>query len=261
MSICIWCKRENTTTSIEHIIPEALGCPDDFILSDGLVCKKCNNGMGHLDRAVIDEFELLALMAGVPRKKGRRPKIQSRGNLRGTIGPDGYVLSINMEKHPVIAYDGQKLGAFGKSDRNVKASFVVDGDVATVSFATTLGANPKFVRGIVKIAFSSFAHFLFKYSEKHELVYSEYFDPVRKFVLRGQGDRRLLLLDPGDKNYFNTVSQPFVTNSGEHFVHMRLTHLEFIVDLSPELACFYEFRKELQCKFGNNGWGQLPLDK
>jgi hypothetical protein len=36
MKPCIWCKKQSTSKqSIEHIIPESLGCPEAFVLMDG----------------------------------------------------------------------------------------------------------------------------------------------------------------------------------------------------------------------------------
>jgi HNH endonuclease len=62
---CIWCTKLNASTAVEHIIPEALGCPNGFVLKDGAVCESCNNNLGHLDQAVLDEFDMLVFLAGV----------------------------------------------------------------------------------------------------------------------------------------------------------------------------------------------------
>jgi hypothetical protein len=101
MSKCIWCLNESTVNHVEHIVPEALGCPDNFVLTNEEVCIKCNNGLGHIDQAVIDDFDFPAFMAGIPRKGGKPPIISSRGNVKGAVEPNGPGISFNMEKHAV----------------------------------------------------------------------------------------------------------------------------------------------------------------
>ncbi|MCF6319932.1 MAG: HNH endonuclease, partial [Proteobacteria bacterium] len=75
MNKCIWCGKFNQDKDIEHIIPEALGCPKDFFLDNGVVCKKCNNNLAYLDRAVIGDFKIPAFLAGVTKKKNKSPKV------------------------------------------------------------------------------------------------------------------------------------------------------------------------------------------
>jgi len=40
---CIWCKSEHTDRSVEHIVPESLGCPRELVLRNGEVCDVCNS--------------------------------------------------------------------------------------------------------------------------------------------------------------------------------------------------------------------------
>ena len=255
MTNCIWCGATDGIPAVEHIIPEALGCPDSFVLSRGEVCKKCNNGMAHLDQAVIDDFDFPSFMAGVPRKNGRPPAVRSRGNVIATKDSDGSRISINMEPYPVEAHDGTELGKFGKSPRNIKASLKHDGPVGRVNFSTPIGQNPKFVRGIVKIAFSSLVYFL-----GLEVALQKHFDPVRAFVRCGQGVRRILLTANEDTQYRNEVWPPYRSQTGEYAVVVRLAAIEFFVDLSPELLLFPIFKEEAGAMYGKSGWSYLPLD-
>lgn len=71
---CIWCKRPVRKTNIEHILPESLGCPPQFVLQ-GCVCMSCNNSLGHVDQALLKQFEIVAFMHGVPRKGGGRRRL------------------------------------------------------------------------------------------------------------------------------------------------------------------------------------------
>jgi hypothetical protein len=228
MMECIWCKYPNASSALEHIIPEALGCPEGFVLSEGAVCRKCNNGLAHLDQAVIEDFDILANMVGVTRKKGRPPEIRRRGNVIGTTGPNGKELSINMEHYAVEAHDGSRLGALGKSSRNIHASFERDGQLAKMSFSVPIGQSAKFVRGIVKIAFSSLAYFL-----GADMALAEDFDPVRLFVKKGGGERAIILMPSSDGGYSNRAWPPYQTETGEYAVTFRLATVEFYVDLSP----------------------------
>lgn len=160
MATCIWCLTEDTEPSLEHIIPEALGCPEGFVLSGGVVCKSCNNGLAHLDRAVIDDFDMFAFQANVPRKGGRPPVVKGRGNLVATREASGPEISINMKREGKLAHDGSTLGAFGRSNRNVRATLAREGNFGRVSLSTPIGQDPKFVRGVTKIAFSGLVYFL-----------------------------------------------------------------------------------------------------
>lgn len=255
MARCIWCKSVGTPAALEHIIPEALGCPEGFVLSGGTVCRACNNGLSHLDQAVIHELDILTYMAGVPRKKGRAPEIRGRGNIIGTREPDGYTISINMERYPVKAHDGSRLGAFGKSDRNIGATLERDGQFAKIAFSTTIGQNPKFVRGILKIALSSLTYFL-----GEEAALSEDFDPVRTFVQHGAGGRPIFLMPSTSGGYVNQVWPPYQSGSGEYAITFRLAVIEFCVDLSPKLALFSVLKTKAFEAYGSSGWTYLPVD-
>jgi hypothetical protein len=186
MQRCIWCKKDVVKKNVEHIIPEVLGCPDRFHLV-GCVCEQCNNHLGHLDQAVADDFDISAFMAGVPRKKGRAPKVTNRGNFVAKHTNEGPTILINMEAYPVQGVHDTHLGRFGTSSRNIHACFENKGKFATVKFRTRIGESPKFVRGIHKIALSSLAYFI----GAEEAIHPKY-DPIRDFVCKGKGYSRLL---------------------------------------------------------------------
>ena len=129
MTNCIWCTKANQDLAEEHIIPDALGCPSDLVLRKGKVCQSCNNRLGHLDRAVVDEFDMVAFHENIPRKGGKAPAIHSRGNVVATRCSTGSVMTFNMEKHSVKAHCGTTVGAYGKSTRNIKARLSVTGNL------------------------------------------------------------------------------------------------------------------------------------
>jgi hypothetical protein len=224
----------------------------DLGLSNGAVCTECNNFLGHLDQALLNQFEIPAFMAGVPRKKGRPPEIKSRGNVIGTVGSFGKEISINMETHPVFAHDGSKLTGFGKSPRNIRAALDQSGQAASISFAVQLDHDPKFIRGIVKIAFSSLAYFL-----GTDFALTEVFDPVRLYVRNGQGARSILCVVSHEDCYKNQVWRPCESKTGECMVKLRLAYFEFYVDLSPNLTLFPIMKEKAKVLYGETGWSWL----
>lgn len=214
---CIWCKRSDRKRSIEHIIPESLGCPPELILKRGEVCQKCNNRLAHLDKAIVDDFDFLIYMNSIPRKRGRPPEIRSRGNVIGTHDKSGPALFFNMESHPVQTHLGERLGAYRGSERNMRASLERTGNIAKISFETEFGRNPKFARGLLKIAFSSLAWHL-----GAQALANESFNPIRRFVTKGYGFRPVILCIDSDNGYRNQVWRPYVSPDGHYSIEFRL---------------------------------------
>ncbi len=250
---CIWCLGPAKSDHQEHIIPEAIGCPDGFVLPGTVVCRKCNNGLAHLDKAVVEEFDFLVFMAGVPRKKGRPPIVKSRGNVVASVESTGPTYTFNMEAHSVPAHDGSTLAPFRGSRRNIRAKFSRDGNAATVSFAQPFGDNPKFVRGLTKIAFSSLAYFL-----GAPLARDSIFNPIRNFVLFGSGKRHVVLSAARDAEYRNSAWSPYVSESGGYAVTFRIAQVEFLVDLTEGESDLPIFEAKAREQYGDVGWCTLP---
>ncbi len=252
---CIWCSGIAKGRHIEHIIPQALGCPTNFVLTGTTVCLKCNNGLAHLDRAVSDEFDFLTFLAGVPRKKGRPPVISSRGNVHGSHKSNNPTITFNMERHAMVAHDGSRVAAYGGSDRNVNAQFnKIDEKKAQVSFSITLGNNPKFVRGLTKIAFSTAAYFL-----GAESIRGEAFEPVRQFVLNGIGNRHVMITESADPTFRNQAWPPYRHSSGGLVVTFRLAQAEFLIDLTPDEGLLPIFEAKQMDINGTSGWCVSPM--
>jgi hypothetical protein len=251
---CIWCTQLNASTAVEHIIPEALGCPNGFVLKDGAVCESCNNNLGHLDQAVLDEFDILVFLAGVKGKRGRPPKINSRGNMFGTWDKSGRVMHINIGRNSVKTEGGGVLSAYGKSRRNIRAGLTRSGNVADISFQLRLGEGPKFVRGIMKIAFSSLAFYC------PSEVLAPHFESIRRFVTDGDGVRKIIWMGAPDKKFTNQVRPPFLHESGDYYaVSFRLAMVDFVVDLSPDMRLFEILKQKAYEQYGATGWSWLPL--
>jgi len=251
MSICIWCKKIINNPTREHIIPEALGNPVDFMLE---LCRPCNNNLGHLDQAVIDQFDIPIFNAGVKRKKGKSPIISNRGNVVGRITSTGPEIHVNMENHNVISPDGIKIAPFRGTNRNIKIFVKQDNDNLEISLEFEIFTNrPKFVRGIYKIGFSSLAYFL-----GTEVAIRDEFDSIREFVLHGKGDRKILIQACTDTLYKNEVNQPLIRNENEYCVRLRLMCFEFLIDLSPNHSLFPIWVQLSRKLYGDDGWKCLP---
>jgi hypothetical protein len=260
MAICIWCKEDNKPAALEHIIPESMGCPDQFVLKDGEVCKPCNNHLAYLDKAVIDSFDVFLFLAGIPRKKNRKPTINSRGNMVAMNLNGENTMFVNMDPTEVTFPPGVRVAGRGKSTRNINFTFNEDGSVADFSFSTTIGDDPRFIRGIYKIAFETVAYFL-----GPNILLTAAYDPLRQFVIHGKPARKLVLLhgfvshQEGFPPYRHQVLPPFTMEGHEGFVvRMHLGVLEFWLDLTKNGSAINRICKEAENLFGNTGWSCLP---
>lgn len=249
---CIWCQHSGQLKSIEHIVPEAVGCPAGFVLKSGEVCRGCNNHLGALDSAVADDLDIQRFMYGIPGKRGKLPTISSRGNVVGSHNVSGAPeISINMESYPVPSHDGRQMGAFGRSPRNIPTSMTIDGNSATVHGKFEFGQNPKFIRGITKIAISSIAYFY-----GAEAAISANLKPARQFVLSGQGRRSIFVL--GDLPPQTYVRKPLPDADGNFVCELCLLGVGFLVDLSPALTRTAWIEQMLIGQYGRAGWTTIP---
>jgi hypothetical protein len=251
---CIWCLCDTTDGHREHIIPVAVGGFDEFSLPGSVVCKACNNGLAHLDRAVADEYDTSAFLARVPGRDGKLPAIRSRGNLVATIEPTGPAMTFNMERFAVPAHDGTKAGPYRSSSRNINAKLEIDGSVARISFKQEFGSGPKFVRGITKIAFS-FLAFLKGPATAHQPKY----DAIRQFVRYGIGTRHAMLLGCDDHEYRCGPASLSSSENEEYAVQFRIGHADFLADLSEHESLMPMFKRKMQETYGTSGWTVLPL--
>ena len=255
MSRCFWCLNEARGNHIEHIVPEAIGCPPGFTISSEWICVRCNNGLGHLDQAVGDDFDFLALMNGIPRKGNKPPKISSRGNVLGTVETDGPAISFNMGNAPVTAHDQSELAPYRGRDRDIRATFDSEGLTGTVSFDVKFGASRKFVRGIYKIAFSALGYLV-----SFEELYREKYNFVRKYVRKGVGDRHILLYPEPDGAYSHHFGSPIISDPHNYLMSFRLGHIRFFVDLSETEFAYERLKAESEKQLGKKGWTYLPID-
>jgi hypothetical protein len=158
-----------------------------------------------------------------------------------------------MERYPVIAHDGSTLAPYRGSRRDVRASLANDGGLGTISFTLPFGTNPKFVRGLTKIALSSLTYFL-----GPSLTRTSRFDAVRDFVVMGKGDRHVLVKEAGDTEFRNSAWAPYVSGSGDYVTTFRIARVEFLVDLSESESALAGLEVNAHEQYGNVGWCTLP---
>lgn len=238
---CIWCKNTVVEKVVEHIIPEPLGCPEDFLLQNKEICGRCNNNLGHLDQALIDEFDIFAFKNGIPRKKGKKPIINNRGNMVGKYIYDEKVIFLNMDNTPFLTQFGDKVSSYGNSKRAVNASLSSDGSIAKVNFKLNCFSSPKFFRALHKIAFESLV-----FSVGVEEGLNPRYDSIREYVLHGQGTREVLFTTTDDGFYKNEFYGLEKTKNDEYLSLFRLAHFEFGVDLSSNMDLIKVIKKRIE---------------
>lgn len=245
---CIWCKNAVIESVPEHIIPEPLGCPENFVLKDKEICKRCNNNLGHIDQALIDDFDIFLFNNNIPRKKNKKPLIANRGNVIGKQTPYGKTYFISMENHVIQSPFGDKISSLKNQKRNIKAKLAINGDKATVNFSTQIGNTQKFVRGIYKIGFEAL---VFRFGVEEAL--KEKYDSIRQYVMEGKGKRKILISICEDANYKNELYNFRLTENKDYVASFRLGHFDFAVDLSMDMNAVENMEKEIS----KNDWQNI----
>lgn len=252
---CIWCQGPAGGHHVEHIVPEVIGCPPNFVLPAEIICLSCNNGLGHLDQAVADDFDFVSFQAGIPRKKGRPAGITGRGNVYGLRGANGPEIFFNMDPVPILASDGTHVAAYRGSERNIKANLEKGESCAQISFQVTFGQAKKFQRGIYKIALSALVYFI-----GPKELYKPKYDQLRQYVRKGSGTRHFIVLaetDSGD--YHHKFVPPFVSPTGDYVLEFRLACVRFIVDLSESESYLPKIAEAANREVGEKGWTVVPI--
>lgn len=245
---CLWCGATRYAPSLEHIIPEALGCPEGFVLHEG-VCERCNNGLGHVDQALVRQFEVQTVMAGIPRKKGRRPTIEGWAPLRGAQGPNGPILHLNAGPDDVII-DGRPLKPAGRATGIHSVEMSRDGRVGTLRFSMDIGRDPKLRRALYKIGLETVALYL-----GLPRALDPAFDPVRAYVRHGAGDFAVIVMDAGAGDG-HEVSAPWKGPEGL-IVPVTIFGVSFLLDLTQDQKGLTRIESELRRTQGGEGWSWL----
>lgn len=221
------------TPSVEHIIPDALGCPDHFILKS-CVCKSCNNGLGYIDQALINDFAIVAFMVGIPGKGGKPPSITTWSPVASNYENGEKQLHLNADKQPVIAA-GKNLKPATRSTGITNVTFDNKNGQAEVRFTQDFGKSPRFFRALMKVALGAVALYL-----GPEIAASPQYNAVREFVLTGKGSFRALLVSPNDAPGYSLTILPPAESCDYEMAAINILGVTLLVDFDPDqkgLAC------------------------
>lgn len=207
--LCIWHKDESKEFDEAHIIPEALGCPENFLLRNGEECKNCNNRLAYVDRALIDSFDVLRFHVGQPTKKGKPPQVTGRPNLFASFDTNGPTIEVNLGKSNKRTSTGKNLSPGKGRPGGVAGSVAVNGQEALLTLKVPIAHQPLLSRAIHKVALASLVKLI-----SHEHVLNPTYDPVRDFVLQGVGSREVLMLSHGEWSYRHAVGPVYSSPQG-----------------------------------------------
>ncbi|MFD9901293.1 hypothetical protein [Mesorhizobium sp. NPDC059025] len=249
---CIWCSKSAFIPSLEHILPQALGCPPGFVL-DRDVCRKCNNGFGHLDLTLLRQFELITFLGNVPRKRGKRPSLDNWSFVLGRYTERGSELHINGGPGNYEAL-GKTLKPVPVTKDLEDVSFEVVGNQATLTFSQRFGDDPKFVRALYKVAFENAVFWL-----GPAIASTAEMAAVKKFVRKGRGEFSTVLLggSSGREHHFGPPYHG--TDTAYLAVGMRIFGIDFVADFDPKQRVIASMVDILTSQ-GRQNWTVLPLD-
>lgn len=249
-SPCLWCRAPKYRADLEHVVPEALGCPPWLVLEDG-VCKACNNGLGHVDQALVRQFEMAAFIGGVPRKKGRKPSVDGWASLATRHGADGPEVHFNAGPGDWTV-GARRVKPASAATGVLDHSFTPDGMMTTVSFGLAFGEDPKLARALYKLGLGLLAA-----REGLPVALDARYDAVRRFVRQGEGDFRYLAI-PGDDPHGHAFWPFWRGPNGEGpLIPIRLFGVEITLDLDAGQRCLARLQTELSNQ-EELAWRRLP---
>jgi len=201
---CIFCGTKTHKEPREHIVPEGLIGHQPFeikfgsiiadpkrllILDHDEVCRRCNNRLGALDGYLQQQLGFLrAYWNPVGTKKGK-PATAQRPGMYAERRKDGPHVALNMEAHAVVTAEGVRIAPAGSEQLAVRVKdFKVNGRIATMTIQQPVRMDKRFMRALHKIAFE-----LLCFQKGPELVLDSAYDPLRRYILRGQGNREMVL--------------------------------------------------------------------
>jgi hypothetical protein len=222
---CIWCGKPDAR-SLEHILPESLGCPKGFVLATG-VCVECNSKFGTLDSALLRPFELLTVQKGIPRKGGRKPTINRYSTIASDYDENGPTFFINRGNRSIEIPTGKRLGATSRKDDIVDFSVMrLPNGQDQISFKQKLLFDRVAVRCLFKIALESIAFY-----EGLEAAEHPAFDHIRRFVCDDEGSLKALLMEGGS---FDAYMGRRHSKAGCHpVVPFTILGVGFVCDFDP----------------------------
>jgi hypothetical protein len=86
------------------------------------------------------------------------------------------------------------------------------------------------------------------------------YDPIRNFVMKNEGNRKIFMGETDDLRYRNQVWSPYNDKEGNYLIFLRIASLEFIVDLSPGMTIISKIYNNAMKLYGRKGWTILPVE-
>lgn len=230
--VCIFCKNDSIeSTSIEHIIPESIGSPENFYLPKGTVCSKCNNEtLAQLDNSLKNFFGVLVPFYIKVNKKGNPATYNGKNifveNLNGDIQ-----VHLNIQGDDVQVKEGVRIKSLPKNQgvvNRISWEDTING-TAKISFTQKFEVNKSVKRALHKIAFEYLC-----YLKGKKFVLSDEYEGVRRYIIDGIGERRILMGEKcliADKDGLHQ----FQNFCGDLFLPFVLFNITFIVGLKESL--------------------------
>jgi len=231
--ICIWCKKDFPKLSLEHGIPDALYCPPELVMSN-VACTKCNNGLSRVDRALVKQFEMITVIYGVPRKRGRKPTVSSWGPIRSEHRHDGPHIYLNAGPGTVEAM-GKPLHAAtpasGITDVWIKP------EQGQAGYSQQIGNDPRFVPALYKIGLN-----LVAWKLGPEIAAGEAYDHVRSYVRLEKNAPKMQAALMREIVQRPLTEAGILNKAGRDYPACRITILgwTFIIDLDPAQRSFLD---------------------
>lgn len=245
--ICIWCKANLPKLSREHIIPEALGCPDEFSRDD-IACQNCNSKLGReVDPSLIKPFEILKFNLGILGKRKQQPKVSGWAAVAGYHKDGDRILAINAGKKAVK--DGVRKLVPAHRTNGISDAWIKP-EEGRLGFKQDFGGDPKFVRGLYKVGLNAVAYYL-----GAEVAAGADYDHIRTFVLGDKGAKPFKATMDAHENFSfaSGISGPMMKEGYAYpAFEVVLLGIRFHLDMAPD----QEALRDLQRHASVNG---IPL--
>lgn len=241
---CIFCRSVTKNEPVEHIAPEGLigepffdvmycsiaAPPRKLLLDNDEVCRPCNRCLGKLDSYLIDQCGFLRILWNRTGTKSGRSATAQRPGMFAYRSAHGPQLVLNSTRRPMMTPAGHKATPSSSHPLAVSVTgFDVRGSIGAVSFVQPMRLNKKFMRAIHKIAFE-----LLCFQKGPALVLEDQFDGLRQYILKGKGNRSVIMTTTAAVGQWETPS--FSLENREELpgwvATIRLGST-FFVDLTP----------------------------
>ena len=206
-----------------------------LVLDHDEVCRRCNHKLGGLDDYLQDQLGFLRTYFNPVGTKSGRPASAARKGMFAQRKAGGPHVSLNAEPHTVVTADGVRIAPPGDDPMAVRVTdFKAHGQMASMTIHQPTRMNKRFVRALHKIGFE-----LLCLNRDAEFVLHEKFDPLRSYILRGQGSRDMVLTTSAEvgsweRPLFGLRHDP----SWPGWLAVIRLGATFYVDLSPENLYF-----------------------